>query len=75
LFGRNRQQKAQLGNKKMFEEDLPVHVRELQWLAYYYKLHGYIEKSREILASIVDKRAILSTDNIVDIFTEDKKEA
>jgi len=58
----------------MLEDDLPVHIRELQWLAYYYKLHGYTEKSREILASI-DKRATLAADNVVDIFTEDKKEA
>jgi len=59
----------------MFEDDLPVHVRELQWLAYYYKLHGHIEKSREILSSISDIHATLSGDNVVDIYTEEQKEA
>lgn len=62
----------------MFQDDKPVHIRELYWLAHYYEMHGNEDKAREILATIAQNHngtADHGGNNVVDIFGDEKKEA
>lgn len=54
------------------EPQIPIHIRELRWLAYFYELHGYEDKAREILMQL----SKVSGQNVIDIHKdENKKEA
>jgi len=54
------------------DKDISVCIRELRWLAEFFKTHGQPEKSQEILSKLDE----FGSKNVVEIFTHgERKEA
>ena len=64
----------------MFDDNKPIHIRELMWLAYYFNQHGRKERAREIVDALnmrddVEGHANSSPGSVPQMFGDEKREA